>query len=93
MNADKPCTTAFFYTPAPGLSFDNKGYLSAVSDWKNASGVRCAGKLPWWPVKNAKIYPTRDHTNDYFQAFPPCVPDINQTIDATKNWPGCAYRL
>lgn len=93
MDANRACATPFFYTPAPGLSFDNKGYLSAVSDWKIASGIRCTGRLPRWPVANAKIYPTCDYTNNYFPAYPQYSLDINKMTDSTKNWPSCAYRL
>lgn len=49
MYANKPCATPFFYTPAPGLSFDNKGYLSAVNDWKTSTGTRCSGSPPPYP--------------------------------------------
>jgi hypothetical protein len=98
MYAFKPCTTPFFYTPAPGLSFDNKGYLSAVSDYRTAQGLYAVNQpkkeLPWWPVPFAKIYPLRDQTNDYFMAYPDTGQrDCNARMDVTANWPRCAYPL
>lgn len=93
MYANKPCATPFFYTPATGLSFDNRGYLSGVSDWNQARG--CAKKaLPMWPVPCAKIYPMLDQTNNYYSVSPNDSPNsVNVITDSTKNWPRCAYRL
>jgi hypothetical protein len=93
MYANKPCATPFFYTPAPGLSFDNKGYLSAVNDWRTATPPPCSGRLPRWPVCNAKIYPIVDQTVNYFMAYPSNPPDINQMTDTTQDWPYRACRL
>jgi hypothetical protein len=88
----------FFYTPATGVSFDNKGYLSAVSDYRLAGGLvgehQPKKLLPWWPIHNAQIYPVRDQTNDYFPAYPANVPhDTNRMTDVTANWPRCVYPL
>jgi hypothetical protein len=88
----------FFYTPATGVSFDNKGYLSAVSDYRLAGGLvgehQPKKLLPWWPIHDAQIYPVRDQTNDYFPAYPANVPhDTNRMTDVTANWPRCVYPL
>ncbi len=98
MYAPKPCAMPFFYTPATGVSFDNKGYLSAVSDYRLAGGLvgehQPKKLLPWWPIHNAQIYPVRDQTNDYFPAYPANVPhDTNRMTDVTANWPRCVYPL
>jgi hypothetical protein len=98
MYANKPCATPFFYTPATGLSFDNRGYLSGVSDWKQARGcdkteLPVKRELPVWPVHLGKIYPMLDQTNDYYPVFSDDAPLVNVMTDSTKNWPRCAYKL
>ena len=92
MYSTRPCTTPFFYTPAPGLSFSNQGYLSAVNDWQQAQGYQKRA-LPMWPFAHSKIYPMKDNTPDYFPLFSTNPVDINHIVDTTQNWPACAYPL
>jgi hypothetical protein len=92
MNPNIPCATPFFYTPAPGVAFDNLGYLSAVEQWRQSQGYEKTG-LPMWPPKHSKIYPIKDHTVDYYpvHGFDP-RPELVR-VSSIQNWPSCVYPL
>jgi hypothetical protein len=85
-------------TNVANVPFDNYGYLQAKTNCTNIYNPRrktldFTDSFPIWPLKNSKLYPTKDYTNDTFPLQPAPEMGVNGYVDVTENWPPKAIPL
>jgi len=85
-------------TNVANVPFDNYGYLQAKTNCTDIYNPRrktlnFTDSFPVWPLKNSKIYPTQDYTNDAFPLQPTPKMELNEYVDVTTNWPPKAIPL